>query len=625
MTRRAASLAALALWAAIPAAAAQGVLERSGYAEALLGRWESALWRLKGLDPASTYFRGQALLELGVEDEGEALLTSLVGTPSSFAGPAFELVAARRFVAGNYAGVVSLADAAGSARLQDPHALSYFLGQSRWLEGDRAGAAADLARVAAGPYRPYALHALGALHFLEGSPRRAVEHLGAAVEAAAEDGRRGAALVDRIRLTLGRVLYQSALAQASLAPDDRRALLRLAREEFRTVRAESPFYAEALRGEAWCSVELEDAARALTAFGEASVRDPAGRHEDLWGQGRTYQRAALPDEAARLYGEAHTEAVARAESLAGRSGPAPPWTDPAWARARRRAQAVRERLLSTQSLAEEVAEACDRREARYRDVEARYRNLEARVETLRERVLAMAAGPAHTLVGCLRCPTARRADGIALAEGLEHVRGHIQEYLDRVSSARFLPRRERLRIDTALDHHERLGADIIRLEADLASPALGAGVPEAARARVDELRARLEEVRVRLLRAAIAFLAAVQELVSERESELVRRLEGLRRAVDALGGPLETALDRLAEARSLVGTVRERLEALLAQAEAVSVRLEKVERGAALAERASAGEALDKESAQLRLRADQYALDETQSLHLWRATEDRGR
>jgi chromosome segregation ATPase len=127
------------------------------------------------------------------------------------------------------------------------------------------------------------------------------------------------------------------------------------------------------------------------------------------------------------------------------------------------------------------------------------------------------------------------------------------------------------------------------------------------------------------LRASLAFLGALQELVSEREAELVRRLKGLRRAVDALGEPLETGLGRLAEARARVGTVRERLEALRAQAKAVSVRLEEVERGAALAERASAGEALEKEAAKLRLRADQYALDETQALHLWRATEDRGR
>ncbi len=599
MAGRVAVVLALVLGVAGPAPAAVGTLERSGYSEALLGRWESALSRLQTPERASTYFRARALLELGLEAEALDLLRSLAETPGVFAGPALELGVSRLFDRGDFAGVVRWADAAAEARFQDPDALHYFVGQSRLLAGDSHRAAEDLRRVGAGGYRPYALHALAVSGFLEGASRDAVELLGAAEEAAGSvlpDRRLGSALADRIRLSRGRVLYQTAVGAAALEDEDRRAVLSLARAQFRKVKPQSPFHPDALRGEAWCSVELGDSARALAAFEAASSLDPAGRHEDLWGQGRTYQRAGFPDEAARLYGEARAEAVARAAALEGEPEPPEGWAEPVWGRLRRRAAAVRERLLGVEGVREGVAAACSLREARYRGVED---GVEA-----------------------------RRGRAVALTRGLEEMSGRIQDYLDRVSAVQLFPREVRPRLQSALDRQERLGADIVRFQAALAAlegSALWAEAAAASRSKGEDLWARLESFRARLAETQLAFLAALKERVSVREEELNRQISSLLEAVGALDEPLGAAGRELDAARARLREVRDRLAELAVRAQTASDRLEEVERGLVLAQGASARREAVQAASRLRLRADEYALDETQALHLWRTRDERGR
>ncbi len=598
MAGRVAVALALVLGMAGSAPAAVGTLERSGYSEALLGRWESALSRLQTTERASTYFRARALLELGLEAEALELLRSLAQSPGAFAGPALELGVARLFDRADFAGVVRWADAAVEARPQDPDALHYFVGQSRSLSDDPGRAAEDLRRVAAGGYRPYALHALAVSSFLDGASRDAVELLGAAEQEAASslpDRRLGSALADRIRLSRGRMLYQTAVGAAALEDEDRRALLSLARAQFRKLAPQSPFHPDALRGEAWCSVELGDSARALAAFEAASPLDPSGRHEDLWGQGRTYQRAGFPDEAARLYGEARTEAMTRAQALEGEPEPPDGWAEPEWGRLRRRAAAVRERLLGVEDLRESVAGACSLREARYRGVE--------------EEVAA------------------RRRRAAALDEGLRDMSGRIQDYLDRVSAVQLFPREVRPRLQSALDRQERLGADIVRFQAALAAlegSELWAEAAASSRSKGEDLWARLEAFRARLAETQLAFLAALKERVSVREEELNRQISSLLEAVGALEEPLDAAGRELGAARARLQAVRDRLAELSARAEAASGRLEEVERGTVLAQRASARRGALDAAGRLRLRADEYALDETQALHLWRTRDERG-
>jgi len=593
MARRVAILLALALatTAAGAASGAPGVLERSGIAESLLGHWEKALPRFTGEDRTSVYFRAATLLALEGRGEALSLLRGLSATAGPYSGPALELGVARLFDEGDYPGVVAWADGAAAGKVQDPDSLRYATGQSRYLLGDLAGAVRDLEAVAAGPRRPYALHSLALIHFQEGRLREAVDLLGAGVEAAGShpDPAVRGALADRLRVTRGQVLHQAGVGLPELADEGRKNLFSLARDQFEKVRPDAARYPEALRGAGWCSAELEDSARALGAFEAAAALDPAGRHEDLWAQGRVYQRLGFFDEAARFYGRAREAALQTAASI--EAGPPVALDAPqarAWAALGRRVAGVGSRAAALGELGDEVGAALDARDGR----------------------LGWSAE---------RVAQGRRRAAARLVE-LEEMAVRLQDHMDRISAAALFPRAARTRLEGVSARQEELGLHIARVEATFASlggSEIWEGSAPDLRARGRGLWARLEGAGDRLAAAQLAFLEALKQRVSEREKELEQSIAELRAAAQGLGDPATALESRLAQTRARQAERRTRFAALRARLDDASRRLAELAQGAAAGEVAARRQAAAQAAGRLALRADAISLDEAQALHLW--------
>ncbi|MEW6489365.1 MAG: hypothetical protein AB1578_15795 [Thermodesulfobacteriota bacterium] len=593
MARRVALALALALTATgSPGAASQpGLLERAGFAEALLGRWERALSRLHGADRASTYFRASALLALGMPEQALGVLRELSTTPGAFSGPALELAVTRLFDAGDHAQVVAWADTSLADRFQDPHALRYAVGQSRYLLGDAAGARQDLERVERGGRRPYALHTLALIHFQEGRLRDAVDLLGTAIEAAGVEpgGALGAALADRLRLTRGRVLYQAAVGLPELAAQERGRLFSLAREQFGQVKPGSPEYAGALRGIGWCSAEMGDSARALGAFEAAGALDPRGRHEDLWAQGRVYQRLGFHDEAARFYGEAREAAFGEAKAPGGDApGSAVPDAR-RWADLGRRAVQVRQRAEGLAVTAAEVEAALGARDHRL------------------ERVAGVLGE--------------RRAVARARLGELEELAARLAQYMDEVPAHALFPPAARPRLHVVSSRQEELALQIARTEATfsvLGGSELWDGASPALQSRGRALWGRLGAAGDRLAQAQLAFLETLKGRVSEREAELSGAISSLGSATRGLAEPAAELERRLALALAGQEVDRARLAPLRTRLDDVTRRLRGIEADAETRRRRAGTAAAAREAERLRLRADAIALDEAQALHLWR-------
>ncbi len=596
MARRVAFLAALALAAAGPAgasaASSPGAVERSGISESLLGRWERSLPRLSGADRTSAYFRASTLLALERRTEAFALLRDLSSTAGSFSGPALELATGRLFEEGDYAGVVAWSDRATAGKAQDPDSLRYAVGQSRYLLGDLEGARRELEAVAGGPRRAYALHTLALIHFQEGRLREAVDLLGAGVEAAGRhpDPVLGGELADRLRVTRGQVLYQAGVGLPELAAAGRKSLFVLARDQFEKVRPGALRYPEALRGAGWCAAELGDSARALGAFEAAAAADPARRHEDLWAQGRVYQRLGFYDEAARFYGLAREAALAEGAAL--EAGTSPDLEAPqarGWAALGRRVAGAANRTAELVELGGEAGAALDARDGR--------------LAWSAQRV-AWARGRAQARIG-----------------ELEEMAVRLKDHMDRIPAAALFPRAARARWEGVSARQEELGLQIARVEATFGT--LGGSeiweesAPEL-RSRGRVLWARLEAAGERLAAAQLAFLEALKQRVSEREKELEQAIAELRAATQGLGDPATALESRLAEARARQADRRARFEALQARLDTASRRLLELAEAAAAGEAAARREGAGQAARRLALRADAIALDETQALHLWR-------
>lgn len=593
MARRVALALALALaGSGSPAAAAPpGILERAGFAEVFLGRWERALPRLQGTDRASAYFRASALLALGMPGQALGTLRELSTTPGAFSGPALELAVARFFDAGDYAQVVAWADASRADRFQDPHALRYAVGQSRYLLGDAAGARQDLERVERGGRRPYALHTLALIQFREGRLRDAVDLLGAAIDAAGVEpgGALGAALAQRLRVTRGRVLYQAAVGLPELAGQERGRLFSLARAQFELVEPGSPEYGAALRGIGWCSAELGDSARALGAFEAASAAAPAERHEDLWAQGRVYQRLGFFDEAARFYGEAREAALeeASAPGRAERWGALP--EERRWGDLGRQAVQVRLRAEGLAATAEEVEAALDARDRRLQGIAA---------------VLGEGRAVARARLG-----------------ELDDLAARLAQFMDEMPAHALFPPAARPRLQGVSSRQEALALQIARTQATfsvLGGSELWDGASPELQSRGRALWSRLGVARDRLAQAQLAFLETLKGRVSEREAELEGAIAGLVSAARGLAEPAAELERRLASALAAQEGNRARLAPLRTRLEDVTRRLRGIEADAEARGREAATAAAAREAERLRLRADAIALDEAQALHLWR-------
>lgn len=596
MARRVAAVVAagLSAWAAGgPALAA--IPPRAGIAEALLGRWERAADRLGGKplpDRAERYFQARALLELGRRREALALLKELCGTAGAFSGPALEAAAEILFAEERHGELAALAREARAERFQDENRLRYRLGQSLFLAADPAAARPQLEKVAAGPFLPYALYTLALIAQGEGRVLDAVETLGKAVDAAAThpDAAVAAALADRIRLTRGRVLYQAAVGLGSLGEADRRRLFDLASAQFERIGKQSPFYPEALRGAGWCALEKGDSPRALAAFESASEIDPERRHEDLWAQGRVYQRLGYPDEAARLYADAR-KAAEEAASRPFRQERAAPGSG--WGR-----------------LFQELGRARERAEAFTPELRAAATSVEDKGGRI------ASTGEKLDLLG--QRTAAARAEVADMGANLEG-------YLDTIGAPALFPKAERARLDAALARQERLGRELASLETvfeRLGNSAAWARAGAAPQKDAESLWRRLTAARTNLSRSEIAFLQGLKGRVSTREEELRRAIEAGRSGVAGLGEALAEARGRIAREGEGLGDVRRRVESLEARRAELLAKIEALEDEVRTGREAEERRGWEERRRRLRLKADAYALDETEALHLW---EEKGR
>jgi hypothetical protein len=543
-------------------------------------------------DRAERYFQARALLELGMPSQALALLTDLAATAGAFGGPALEAAVDALFAAGQYREVAALAEESRAERFQDENRLQYQLGQSLFLSGEPAKGRPHLEKVATGPYQAYALYTLALVAQGEGRMLDAVETLGRAIEAAAShpDAAVGAALADRIRLTRGRVLYQAAAGLSGLAEGDRRRLFDLAGAQFERIGKQSPFYADALRGSGWCALEKGDSARALAAFEGAAELDPARRHEDLWAQGRSYQRLGFYDEAARFYGEAR-KAAAGAAGAAFQDETAVP--SARWGLLSKGLAVARARTAGLAESLDAVAAAVDGKTARIAASDKRLADLGRR--------------------------------GGAVAAEVGDMSGHLEGYLDAIGAPALFPKAERPRLEAAVARQERVLRDMVTLEAvleRLGSSTTWERAPAGQRRRADVLWRRLETAKAGLSGAQLTFLQGLKGRVSTREEELRRAIEARQADVAGLDGALAGARDRIArEGVQLVG-VRRRLQDLAARREALLQKVQLLEGEARRGREEEARRAWEERGRGLLLKADAYTLDETEALQLW---EEKGR
>ena len=582
------------LLGAAPSAA--GMPRGAGVAQGVAGQWAVATDRLEALPAAARgraeqYFHAAARLQLGLRGTGLAGLRELSDTGGPFSGPALELAVQTLFAEGRHGEVVEWAAASRTERFQDVDSLHYRVGQSHLLLGRSEDARQSLERVTSGALLPYALHSRALLELAARRFGPAVDLLGEAIDAAetVPEPAVAAALADALRVARGRVLYQLAANASDLAEGERAGLVELAREQFERVPEISVLYPEALRGVGWCTLENGDSSRSLASFVAAGGMDPAGRSEDLWAQGRVYQRLGYYREAARLYREAAESAVetaALAEQAPGfDAGPVP-----GAARWERRGVAAGALAPGRDDLVARLSALAEASAARDRRLEGAARMIEVRRQRISE-----------------------------LQDGLAALTTQLQEFLDQISAAALFPPGERGRVRSLGALQQRLNGDVTRIE-----NALGAisntvfwtqASPER-KARGQALWGRLGRAKELLGDLQLDFLLALKERVSQRETELARQIEELQRGSRELAGPLAAADQarlaavsrseelggRLAALERRVVALREPLVALRETARARVARAE----ARARAERAE----------QLLLRADAYALDEAQALHL---------
>ncbi|MDF1551873.1 MAG: hypothetical protein P1P84_02370 [Deferrisomatales bacterium] len=584
----------LLLLGAAPVAA--GLPPGAGLARAVAGQWAAAADRLEALPAAGRgraeqYFYAAAQLQLGLRGPGLAGLRELSDTGGPFSGPALELAVQTLFAEGRYAEVAEWVAASPTERFQDADSLHYRVGQSHLLLGHPEDARRSLERVANGVLLPYALHSRA---LLEVAARRfgpAVDRLGDAITAAeiAPQPEVAAALGDTLRITRGRVLYQLAANASALAEQERVRLAGLAREQFERVPEASALYPEALRGIGWCTLESGDSSRALASFAAAGGMDPAGRAEDLWAQGRVYQRLGYYDEAARFYREAAESAVEIAAQVATESGfgaaPVP------------------------------AAARWERRGSMAGTLEAGLGNLAAPLATL----AGAAAARDRRLEVAAQVIEARRLRVSELQDELATLTAQLQEFLDQISAAALFPPGERGRVRSLGALQQSLDDDVTRIENALGAIGNTVFWTEASteqRARGQALWARLGRAKETLGDLQLGFLLALKQRVSQRETELARQIERMQQDSRALAGPLAAADQARLAAVSRSAALGGRLAALRQRFGALREPLGELRAAAGEQVARAESQARAEQVEQLRLRADAYALDEAQALHL---------
>lgn len=587
MARRVAAL--VLVLALAPAVSWGGAAPRSGISDALLSRWERATDRLDPHSPdrGERYFRALALQALGQEEEARALLSELSATEGPFGGAALEAVLPPLFRAGRYLDVTRLFEKARSSRFQDRPLVLYQAGQSYFLLHRDAEASAALQGVTEGPLAAYALYTRAQLAQASGRVLEGVELLGSAIEAVGKSpaGEVPEALADWLRVTRGRLLYKAAVAANGATPPAREKLFAPAVEQLSRVGRGSVFYPEALRAAGWCAAEVGDSARALGAFAQAAELAPEGRHEDLWAQGRVFQRLGFFDEAARFYAEAQREASRAAERAPAAGGDD---TATLWRLPLERAAGLRNRLGLLEAEQREVGASLDRRRAAVEDAKVK-------------------------LTALIDAPRGYLAE-------LGDLEKNLVKYLDAASASALFPLSERPRLDSVLARQDRVLRELTTLEEvviRLTESGAWTKADDRAVRSAQGLWRRLGDAKASLSRSQLAFLEGLKGRVSAREEELSRAIEGRRAEVASVQPGGTQALRALDGERLRLASVGSRVEELVRRHREVAQRLDALEAELKQARAQALASAAGEAAARLRRKADGYALDEAEALQLW--------
>ena len=583
-----ATLLAVSATAALP--------PKAGLADAVGQRWEHALDRLPAdasAGRAERYFRSVALLETGHAVAALEVLRALSAVNEPFAGPALERIVEYSFDRGRYAEVVALSEGSKARSLIDLDAFAYRVGQSYFMQGKHTEAAKWLAKVGDSQWSPYARMTQALILYHGGDIPKAIEKVGEAVDAVPfhPDRELRKMFVDRFRLLRGRMIHQVALSSAGMDPATREKLLKVAVSQLTLIRPESPHYAEALRTLGWCAAEGGDSARALAAFETASGVDPENTHEDQWAAGKVMERLGYFDEAADAYGKARRSALEWADAWELESATLEDRDPVLWATgwgALHDLTATLERR--TDALTAEV-------------------NLTRGAAAVRARRLDAADGRLGA--------TGRHIEN--LAQELGRMDKDLYHYLDVIPARALFPKRDRPRIDALMDRRERLLGQIVEIEKALQEVARTRSWTLAGPAmvkRADGLWERAHQAGAHLSGAQLSFLEGVKYRVSVREKELVRLVDARKQENTSLRDPQHDNTVILAEERARLAKLNQSIAVLAERAAKAAEAVVKVRADLQEGLKDAGKERLRSLARQLRLKADAYAVDEAQALHL---------
>lgn len=577
----------------VSSVASANMRERAPLSEALLERWEEAYAGFKQLDKPSRlplYYMARVMQKLHMGEGSLSVLRTLAGEDSAYSGLALELAVNDLFEVGEYDRIIPLAAASQAMRFKDPDTFNYQTGQAYFLLGDSVRAEARLVAVEAGPLRPYALHSLGLINFSKGNLREAMEYLSAGIEAVKviSDQKIARALKEKMRLTLGRVVYQSAMSMTDLAEENRVKLLSLAVEQFEAIGQDSLFFPEALRGIGWSMLELGDSARALASFESAASLDSLFTHEDYWAQGRIYQRLGHLEEAAKMYGKAAAEATKQKIFFA----------------AGKTAVGYDSSMVRWTRLANGVAQS------------------EGRLDRLSDKERLITVGinrKAEGLAVAEQRVEALSARGRVLAEELEVMAAGLNDYMDEISAVDLFPANKRAYLDRVIGLRDGIRVEIAYLDEIFSSFETSALWTQATKKHRDAAVAlwkRLNKAKGALSESRYSFLLAMKDRVNVKKANLAQFIKDLRQSVVVLDEPRERTRAAILKAKANLETRRSRFASLgrfLRGLEEQTRSLGEQVNNSSFSEGRRRAE---ERAVEVGLLADAYMLDETEALHL---------
>jgi hypothetical protein len=597
MERRVTFLAlALAVMAAAPALAIDR--QKEGLSAAVGERWEEAL-RLLPADEkagrAEKYFRALSLYNSGFVPEAVKLFGALSASKGAFNGPALEKLVKYEYDRGNYGEVVKFFKASEGRKFIEPDSVFYRVGQSYFMLGQNADAKANLEKTADGNFHPYALITLAQIAYAEGDVSKSIETFDKAMDRlnSLPDRELRRALADEIRLRRGRIIYQASITSENVTRDQTEKLLKLAISQLSLIKEGSPHYADSLRTIGWCSLEMGDKVRALASFETAMAVDPQNAHEDQWAIGRTLERNEFYEDAADYYATARATAEEWAITWEGASFgevvPTPAQRSIGWKFLQEEELTAVQRSVDT--LSNEFAlseEAVILKGARLDNVEKSLDEQKALMDSIEAELIKMDKD--------------------------------LYEYLDVIQVGSLFPKEDRPRIEGLMTRQDRLVAALEWTEMAifaLSNTLSWDNAPAALKARVEKIWQKLENAGANLSDGQLEFLEGLKARVSVREKELMRILDSRKNESVSLKEPHKKARELLAAKRDELARTSLKIADVKKRYETAKDKLEALKKEIDAAMVSVARQDMVDKKQKAKTRADQYALDEAQSLHLY--------